>query len=155
MEVNESGDGLAMCEYPGEDGYSEADIMGDCTSVYFDSNKNIYYFIFYDYIQYGLQRHDENTRAIYLQEGKIAEKFLYSADTTYSEDGKISNYYDGDGNPVSKNEYDVLSEHIFENLEKRQATFQWEYYTWEELQSMKKQDLYDMLEKSYLGFSVN
>lgn len=153
-EVNENGDGLDMCEYPGAEGGSEADIMEDSANVYYDSDVNIYYYIFGDNIRCGSAELHYNMRAIYLQNGKILEKFLYSSELMFTEDDMVSKYYDAEGNPVSEEEYDALINQVFEDLEEKQATILWESYKGKELLSMRVKDLYDMLEKSYLGFSV-
>lgn len=154
-EVNENGDGLDVCEYPGAEGGSEADIMEDnSVRVYYDIDSNTYYYIFNDIIRYGVAEIHKNMRAIYLESGSISEKFISSSELMYIEDDIDGKYYDAEGNHVSEEEYDVLIDKVFEDLEEKQATIQWESYRAEELLSMKDKDLYDMLEKSYLGFSV-
>lgn len=159
FEVNENEDGLDECVYPGQEDGSEADIMKDFVRVYFDTDSYTYYYIFDDVIRYGAGLLNNNIRAISLQSGKISEKFICSSDFAYTEDDSVDDnmvakYYDAEGNLISEEEYDLLTSKVFEDFEEKQATIQWENCGGEELLSMKEADLYNMLEKSYLGFSV-
>lgn len=152
--VNENGDGLVVYEYPGANEESEADIMEDSVDVYYDSDENIYYYTFSDYIRCGSAEMHNNLRAIFLQNKKVNEFFISSSELRFTEDNMVEKYYDAEGNLVSEEVYYTLENQAFEDLKEKQATIHWESYEGIELLSLKEKDLYDMLEKSFLGFSV-
>lgn len=70
--MNETEDGLYVCEYPGKEESSEVDILEDSVRVYYDSDMNVYYYIFNDVIRCGSAELYQNMRAIYLQNEKRA-----------------------------------------------------------------------------------
>ncbi|MPN11095.1 hypothetical protein SDC9_158396 [bioreactor metagenome] len=105
----------------------------------------------------GAAEYYENLRAIALIDGVLSQKYLAYKTTIYeapdvkptvtctASDGKTI---------ISEDEYEAAPETAFAGLEKKTAAFGWTDEDLETINAMDGAALYDMLKKSYEGFSI-
>lgn len=152
-EVNESLDGITLCEQKKQEGDSQADVMVTSVPVYYDAMNSTYYFVFHDLTKNGAQEYYENDRALSLQNGRVQETFLRYKTTLYTNSVQSVTYTNAEGNPISLEEYNGIADRVFAGMEKRQANLQWITNGQVHLQSMDASQMYPLLEASYWTFS--
>lgn len=154
-EVNETFDGLTLCNTEGIEGDSEVDIMTPTVPVYCDSNRGVRYFIFDDLIKNGAAEYYENRRALTLQGGNVSEINLAYKSTIYSDaDNAVVTCTDAEGETISEEEYDAIADRYFSGLDQRQANIGWMTEDSAQVLSMDEDEIYHMLESSFQGFQV-
>lgn len=155
-EVDEALNKLDPIENPALEGESQADIIVESTPVYFDADSGEYNYIFGDVTRNGAAEYYENLRAIALREGVLSQKDLAYKTTIYeASDAKSTvTCTASDGRTISEDEYEDAPETAFAGLEKKKAAFGWMNADRETINAMDGAALYDMLEKSYEGFSI-
>ena len=155
-EINEVMDGLTAYELARQEGDSEADIMVDSVPVYYDSEHDIYHYIFDDYIRYSYTLSHENKRAISLKNGELSETILAYKTTQYMDSSTTCTFRDGNGNEISNDQYCNAADMIYPSFSKKEADFSWYLpKTDSPLVTMDRQELIDVLMESYQGFLIH
>jgi len=79
------------------------------------------YYVFDDFIKSSAAEFYESKRAIYLEDGHIKEIPLAFRSTIYSDQDKspVITTKDAEGNEITEEEYDTITDKYFTNLEKR------------------------------------
>ncbi len=152
-EVNESLDGITLCEQEKQEGCSQADIMVTSAPVYYDAGSDVYYFVFHDLTKNGAAEYYENDRALSLHNRRVQETFLGHKTTLYTDGTPAVTYTDADGNPLGEEEYNGIADRTFTGMEKRQANLEWITNGSVQLESMDASEMYPLLEASYRAFS--
>lgn len=154
-EINENFDGLVKCETSFTEGDSEADIAADSIPGYYDPKANIMYYIFDDIIKNGAAEYYENKRAVYLDNGMIKEIPLAYKSIIYTSSTAKTTYQDAEQNKISKDDYNMIADKVFADLEKKNVSFGWQtFHKPEDLKNMSSEQLMDMLIKSYEEFII-
>lgn len=156
-EVNEQLDGLTQCEVHTNMEDSGADIVVEAVPVYYDGKADTYYYIFSDYIRNGMTMSYENIRELSLKSGEITDKVLVYKESIYDENGmETAEYYNAAiGEAINSEQYESMVETVFAGLEKKTAAFLWEGRLMSELKEMSREQIQDMLQKSYKEFSIH
>lgn len=146
-EVNEAVDNLQICSNNDINEYdSQADIIQDELTVFYDSKENIYHYVLEDLVKNGAAEYYENKRDFYLQNGKISEKYLAYKNTIYVNGDPNVYYSEKDGMSLTAEEYNNYENTYFKNFEKMNANVNWLYnYTNIEFEDLKN---------SYNKFSI-
>ena len=157
FEVNEQLDGLNQCEIHTEKGDSEADIVGETVPVYYDRDKDAYHYIFSDYTRDGMAVSYENIRDISLKNGEITDNVLAYKVSIYDENGvETADCFDAEtGEKIDMEQYESVADTVFAELQKKRAVFLWEGKWMSEWREMSREQIQDMLQKSYEGFSID
>ncbi len=87
FEVDEAISSLVRYERIWDEYISEADLIAEKASVYFDKENHIYHYVFDDLAKNGAAEYYENKRDWYLQDGKIIENYLAFRTTLYKDAG--------------------------------------------------------------------
>lgn len=157
FEVNEQLDGLKQCEIHTEKGDSEADIVGETVPVYYDREADTYHYIFSDYIRDGMAASYENIRDISLKNGEITDNVLAYKESIYDESGvETADCFEAEtGEKIDGEQYESVADTVFAGLQKKRAVFSWEGKWMSEWQEMSREQIQDILQKSYEGFSID
>lgn len=156
-EVNKELNGLTPLEELSGGDKSQADIMTDRVSVYYDSDNKIYYYIFDDLLKDGIYYSYKNKRAISLTNGKLSERFLAYKNTHYGDvsDSPASvTCKDADGNEIGENEYNLIDEIVFTDFKKKEACFSWFDVKDLNYGNLSDNEIGAILQKSYNGFVI-
>lgn len=126
-EVNESMDGLLPVENNISEGDSEADIITESVPVYYDAAASHYYFIFDDAVRAGGAAYYYNKRAVWLENGFINQRYLASQSMIFSDgsDKPVITSEDADGHSITEDQYNVIADTFYGDLEKLQASLFW------------------------------
>lgn len=157
FEVNEQSDGLTQCDVKSDRGDSEADIVVEAVPVYYDGKADAYHYIFSDYTRDGMAMSYENIRELSLKNGEITDKVLVYKESIYDENGmETAEYYNAaTKEAIDSEQYESMVETVFAGFEKKTAAFVWEGRLMSELKEMSREQIQDMLQKSYKGFSIH
>ncbi len=157
FEVNEQSDGLTQCDVKSDRGDSEADIVVEAAPVYYDEKADTYHYIFSDYTRDGMTMSYENIREMSLKNGEITDKVLVYKESIYDENGmETAEYYNAaTKESIDSKQYESMVETAFAGLEKKTAAFVWEGRLMSELKEMSREQVQNMLRKSYKGFSIH
>lgn len=138
-EVNESLDNLQICKNDDVSEYdSQADIIQDNLTIFYDRKNNIYHYVLNDLVKNGAAEYYENKRDFYLNNGKISENYLAYKNTIYINGDPHISCSEKDGNEITQGEYNNYEDNYFENFEKMSANIEWLYnYTDIELINLK------------------
>jgi hypothetical protein len=156
-EVNETCDGLNVCEHMIREGDSEADIAADTVAGYYDPQSDIMYYIFDDLLRNGAAEYYDNKRALYLEDGRINEILLAYKATIYTNPDTEPEItcQDKDRNVISEEEYEEIADRYFADLEKKKVSFDWNrFFQKDEVRDLSRDDLVEMLMKSYEAFKI-
>lgn len=127
-EVNETLDSLQICKNDEAKEYdSQADIIQDKLTVFYDNKENIYHYVLKDLIKNGAAEYYENKRDFYLQNGKINEKYLAYKNTIYLNGDPNISCNEKDGISITEEEYNNYENNCFKNFEKMNANVNWLY----------------------------
>lgn len=151
-EVNKNFDGLNVFEPSMPEGDSQADIITDSVPVYYDAQKNLYYYIFDDTIRGGADMSYTYKRALFMTGGKVDEMGLGCRGTVFDGQAVSVTYTDADDKEISEDEYLKLADTRFSGLEKKTASIDWHKADKSELLSMGRGQLVEKLLESYKGF---
>lgn len=153
-EVNDSFDGLTLCEQSIQEGDSEADIITDEVTAYYDEASNIIYYIFGDLIRNGAAEYYESKRAIWLQDGKLKEDYIANKSTIYQDAENFTIMYTGtNGQMISEEDYDQAEDKKYGDLSKIDVKLLWNQFdTVEELKELSQEELIKNLDQSYATF---
>lgn len=151
-EVNKNFDGLNVFEPSMPEGDSQADIITDSVPVYYDAQKNLYYYIFDDTIRGGADMSYTYRRALFMAGGKVNEMGLGCKGTVFDGQAVSVTYTDADDKEISEDEYLKLADTRFSGLEKKTASIDWHKADRTELLSMGREQLAEKLLESYKGF---
>lgn len=151
-EVNENFDGLHNFELSVPEGDSQPDIITDSVPVYYDSQKNLYYYIFDDTIRGGAGMSYTYKCALFINGGKVETIGLGSKGTVFDGDAVSVTYTDADNREISEDEYLTIADTRFKGLEKDTASIDWHKADKAEIRSMKREQLVEELLESYKGF---
>lgn len=147
FEVNETYDAMEPCEkvvtegrYVGSDTW--ADFIIDETTMYYDEVVDKYYYIFEDYVRYGLEGNYVSWHVLYLEDGKMYEDVIASREVLFDNEGKSTfKYWNSEGERITEEQYRELIRSPFPELEAQTSYFSWECNT----------KLYEMDEEVFLG----
>lgn len=156
-EVNKELNGLTLLEGINGGDKSQADIMTDRVSVYYDSYNKIYYYIYDDLVKDGIHYSYENKRAISLTDGKLSERILAYKNTYDKDVSDLSasiSCKDADGNEIGENEYDLIDEIIFADFVKKEAFFFWFDSNDLNYEKLSDNEIGAILQNSYNGFLI-
>lgn len=155
-EVNEALNGLIVCEQKDRRSESEADIMIDNVPIYYDSEHNIYYYIFDEARRDGTKCSYENRHALSFKDGVLSDYILAYKTVLHKDSSTVIICSNADRNTISENEYDTIADTIFPDFVKMEASFSWfEPYSSDlDSNNIEKDRLMDMLLKSYKGFLI-
>lgn len=156
-EVNETCDGLNVCEHMIREGDSEADIAADTVAGYYDPQSDIMYYIFDDLLRNGAAEYYDNKRAVYLEDGRINEILLAYKATIYTNPDTEPEItcQDKDRNVISEEQYEEIADRYFADLEKKKVSFGWNrFFQKDEVRNLSRDDLVEMLMKSYEAFKI-
>ncbi len=156
-EVNETYDGLTLCERDVTEGESQADIGTESVQAYHDSETGTVYYVFEDYIKNGAAEHYEVQIAISLVDGKVSEETLAIRSEIYDADNGLTiSHQNAAGEEVTAEEYEGIADTVFAGMEKREAQFGWCVYQGtdgiEEFRGLEREEMLEVLTKSYEGF---
>lgn len=145
-EVNESMNGLNLCESNLLEYDSQADIIKNQFVVFYDITNNKYHYIFDDLTKNGPTEYYENKRDFCLSDGKINERYLVRKTTIYQDSVPNLTYTDFNNNVINEEEYNNFENQFFSNFEKMIVNIEWlTNYT-----EIKLEDL----QLSYNNFSI-
>ena len=157
-----SGDDSSLIQYESllDEFTSQADLITEKATVYYDKENNIYHYIFEDLAKNGAAEYYENIRDWSLQNGQIIEKFLAYRDTLYNAEGNAAitcEEQDADGNrkEITEEEYNAIAEKRFAGMEKKTANILWIMKSPEESADMNEEDIMAMLRESWEAFGIN
>ena len=115
FEINETYDALVECERIGKKGYgygsvydeeSWADFIVSETAMYYDKEKDIYYYIFEDFTKDGLNWRNCCWQALYIKDGAIYEDTIVTMEASWDEKGDGTfGYWDSEGNTITEEQY--------------------------------------------------
>ena len=161
FEVNETMDGLMPYERVLEEYVSEADIITETAAVYYDSETNIYHYIFDDFSKNGAAEYFENKRDWSLQDGQIIEKFLAYKSVIYTGTDlsvpQITCRDAGEGTDqreITEEEYDNIEDTVFAGLDKKLAHIHWITRESASSAEMSTSEVLDMLSESWGAFFI-
>ena len=122
FEVNEERTGLVECVY--EEEYSP-DIINVPSAVIYQSDEN-YMIICDDAARAGWQDYYVTRQSLSLQNNNVITQTLGSSHTHNSSDGTSEEeYFDGDNNPISAEEFEQLADTAFPGCPKGEINFKW------------------------------
>lgn len=124
-EINESMDGLTLCESNLLEQDSQADIIKNSWKVFYDNTNNKYHYIFDDLTKNGVSEYYENKRDFCLSNGKIEERYLAYKTTIYQNGVPKVTYTDSENKEINEAEYNNIENKIFENYEKMIVNIEW------------------------------
>lgn len=124
-EVNESMDDLILCESNLMEYDSQADIIKNQFTVFYDKSNNQYHYIFDDLTKNGAAEYYENKRDFSLSDGKIEEKYLARKTTIYQNSSPTVTYTDLENKEISEEEYNNIENKVFEDYEKMMVNIEW------------------------------
>ncbi len=156
-EVNETYDGITLCERDVMEGESQADIGTGAVQAYYDSETGTTYYVFEDYLKNGAAEHYEVQIAISLADGKISEETLAIRSEIYDvEKGLTISCQDADGTEITEDEFEAIADTVFAGLEKREVQFGWCVYQGsdgvERFRGLDREEMLGVLTESYEGF---
>lgn len=155
-EVNETFDGLQLCERDVEEGESQADLGDADVDAYYDSETGVIYYMFRDYIKNGAAEYYGVQIAVSLVDGKLTEEPIAFYSEIYTDSGCDISYRDAEGQEITAEEYESAADTVFAGMEKQAAQFLWlEYYGSEgveELKDLSRKEMLEVLWESYEGF---
>ena len=156
-EVNETYDGLTLCERDVTEGESQADIGTESVQAYYDSETGTVYYVFADYIKNGAAEYYEVKIAVSLTDGKISEETLAIRSEIYDpENGLIISCQDSDGAEITEDEFGTIADTVFDGLEKREIQFGWCVYQgtdgMEAFRGLEREEMLEVLSESYESF---
>lgn len=153
-EVNEQHDGLTECETDFIEGSSQPDIIVENTDAYYDTAKNIFYYIEKDFIKLSATEYNTYISAICLDEGKLITTAISNMTETYPEYKVV--YKDAAGGEITEAEHKMLVEQRFKNCDRYVAGFGWQDMS--EMETVtEKESMVNLLLQSYkkFGFIAN
>ncbi|HKM04710.1 MAG TPA: hypothetical protein VJZ04_09035 [Lachnospiraceae bacterium] len=154
-EIDERFKGLTRCETNFTEGDSQADITVDSVPGYYDPKTKIMYYIFDDLTKNGAAEYYENKRALYLDSGQIKETPLAYKSTIYIDSSANITYQDVEQREISENDYNMIADKVFADLEKKNVSFGWcGFSNPDDLKGMSTEDILHMLIKSYEKFVI-
>lgn len=155
-EVNEALNGLIICEQKDRRPDSEADIIIDNAPIYYDSEHNIYYYIFDETRRDGIKCSYENRHALSFKDGVLSDRILAYKTVLHKDSSTVITCSNADRNTISENEYDNIADTIFPDFIKMEASFSWfePYSSNLDSNNIEEDTLMDMLLKSYQGFQI-
>lgn len=124
-EVNESMDGLKLCESNLEEYDSGADIIKNNWKVFYDNSNEKYHYVFEDLTRNGAAEYYENKRDFCLDNGKIRETYLVIKDTIYESDLPKVTCTDLNDNEITEEQYNNFEDEYFKNYEKKTVNIEW------------------------------
>lgn len=153
-EVNEAFDGLTEIEQPTQEGDSQADIITDEVTAYYDTAGGRSYYIFDDLLKSSAAEYYESLRALSLQDGKLIEEYLANKTTIYQDaDHFTITCTDPKGNTISEEEYGQVADQKYGTLDKIKVNFLWNQIDEKkDFDHLSKEELVNKLEQSYTTF---
>lgn len=124
-EINETLDGLNLCESNLEEYDSQADIIKDTWSVFYDKDTPKYYYVLEDATRNGMAELYENKRYFCLYNGEIMEEYLVRKNTIYQNGTPEVTFTDANDNIITEEEYNNFENQHFANLEKMTVNIKW------------------------------
>lgn len=158
-EVNETFDGLVLCERDVMEGGSQADIGTESVDAYYDGETGTTYYVFKDYIRNGAAEHYEVQIAVSLVDGKVFEETLALRSEIHDpESGLIISCQDAVGAEITEDEYGAIADAVFAGMDKMNVQISWCVYPGmdgaEEFRALSREEILDVLAKSYEGFAA-
>ena len=128
-EVNETYDGLDLCETSFEEGTSQPDIMdgGGINIVCYEDAQGVRYYLFEDML-HDVADYHYTTSSLWLQDGKVTVEPLVANLNSYSTGGIYPTYIhmDAQGNIISLEEYkQIISDAFPDNYKKYMVSWTW------------------------------
>lgn len=159
-EVSEDLTSLTLYESLLDEFTSQADLITEKATVYYEKEKEIYHYIFHDLAKNGAAEYYENVRDWSLQNGQITEKFLAYRDTLYNSEGIPTitceeEDANGERKEITEEEYENIAEKRFAGMEKKTVNIHWIMKSPEEAAGMSDEDIVTMLRKSWEGFGID
>ena len=148
-EIGEDGK-LAQVETAWPDDENQPMLISDETSVWYDEQNGIYYYIL------GSDRGEGDMekgslQAVWLQDGVLTSEELGSFDAS----GKDTLFYNAEGNEISGNEYEKLAEEKYGDLRAEKARIRWVNTNEHKLSSdVPMEQIMELLSESASGFSL-
>lgn len=155
FEADEETSTLTRYEREADEFISEADLIVERATAYYDRENDRYHYIFTDFSKNGAAEHYENIRDWSLQDGKIIENFLAYQSTIYSNAGATVTtvYTDADGEEITEEEYNNMADKKFAGMEKVSVDIQW-IKSLENADQMSESEIVDMLSESWNLFHI-
>ena len=125
FEVNEGYDELTECTTNFMEGDSQADIMVDTTTAYYDNASGGIYYIFSDDLHVSAGENYENLRALTLQNGQVTEQYLAKMSEITNGETATVTFHDMDGNVIDETAYYAIPDKVFPDAQKYAVTFGW------------------------------
>lgn len=157
-EVSADGAELVPVQFSISEEESQPDIITNPDKVYFDEEHHCYHYIFRDDIRNGAAEYYQSIVDFSLQDGVINTTALANMHTLYSNAGKDVQitYTDAEGNEIDEATYNAAADQAFTGQKVMNATIGWTDYTAsEQLATLDEDDLLNILQSSWEGFSLN
>ncbi len=156
-EIDEADSSLIKYERTLNEYDSEADLIVEKASVYFDKERNSYHYVFDDLSKNGMAEYYENKRDWYLQDGKIIENYLAFKTTIYQDAGASMSVTCEDASrekEITEEEYANIANVVFSDLKKMEVSIHWITKDATELKNTSDSDLFQILSESWEGFQI-
>ena len=152
-QVNETFDGVSLCQTQYGEYDSQADLIVSEAKAYIGDDA--VYYIFSDYMRNGWAWNAGYKRAYMLKEGRISELELAGYEQENFEDGTyVVTYHDLEGEEITEDEYNNYESIIFNEWQEANVTILWQMYEESEFNQMDDTALYDAFLASWEGFCV-
>ena len=156
-EVSQNGTVLIQRK-PNENSYITSDVYDSESNIcYYDDSKNEYYYIFHDaFMNEQGNPLSDSIKSLSLKDGNLAEKTLASCawDMASLTDGSLSaSYRDANRNSISELEYEQMPEVVYEAMELKTFSLNWQSLNSAEFTSQEA--ILPYLVQSWQGFSLS
>ncbi|MBP5167413.1 MAG: hypothetical protein ILP09_09175, partial [Oscillospiraceae bacterium] len=113
----------ADMEIEGPDDWPE--IILESIPCYYDSASNLYHYVCTNTLRDGAFHSVTQLAALCLKDGKAEWETIASMDVQRTEDGELSSYSDGAGNPISEQNYQNAVEYRFAGMARSELKPEW------------------------------
>ena len=136
--------------------YSQADMICQEATVYYDQEEDTYYYIFTDVNRNGWMWSSTEHRALWLKDGVIRERtlgaYVLETDESYV---THEHWYDAEGNEISMEMYEDQPALAYDNCQELHAMMLWHNIGIEEVSNLTDEDVAMLLTQAADSFLVD
>lgn len=121
--------------------------------VYYDVRNNMYYSIHKDYI-ISPEGQVESIVGLTLNGDMIQEERIVYAYHEHDDEKLKTSYWNYEGEELSVENYKMIEENTYPDLERMEMTWKWHKVTWREISDMDQNKLKALLDDLYNNFTV-
>lgn len=127
-EVLPDGSGIKNLYQSGSDiegGDDWPEVIVESIPCYYDSASDSYYYLFINTTRDGMAHNIAQTTALCLKDGAATFECIAAVDVQHEEDSEQTTYTDGNGNPITKEEFDKTIKNRFDGMEMSEYKPEW------------------------------